>query len=77
MKNLMDDINPIHLSLKRKIKKEEEKIPELEKELKVLQEKYTGKISRIPKSDKKRQKECPNERINKRNKHEKSQNTKS
>ena len=53
----MDDINPIHLSLKRKIKKEEEKIPELEKELKVLQEKYAGKIGRIPKSDKKRQKD--------------------
>ena len=53
----MDDINPIHLSLKRKIKKEEEKIPELEKELKVLQEKYTEKIGRIPKSDKKRQKD--------------------
>ena len=53
----MDDINPIHLSLKRKIKKAEEKILELEKELKVLQEKYTGKIGRIPKSDKKRQKD--------------------
>ena len=74
----MDDINPIHLSLKRKIKKEEEKIPELEKELKTLQEKYTGKIGIIPKSDKKKTKrQCPNERINKRNKHEKSQNTKS
>ena len=33
----MDDINPIHLSLKRKIKKAKEKIPELEEDLKVLQ----------------------------------------
>lgn len=57
MKNLMDDINPIHLSLKRKIKKAEEKIPELEEKLKVLQEKYAGKIGRIPKTDKKRQKD--------------------
>ena len=43
MKNLMDDINPIHLSLKRKIKKAKEKIPELEEELKVLQEKIRWK----------------------------------
>ena len=40
----MDDINPIHLSLKRKIKKAKEKIPELEEELKVLQEKYAEKL---------------------------------
>ena len=53
----MDDINPIHLSLKRKIKKAKEKIPELEKELKELQEKYTGKVGRIQKTDKKRQKD--------------------
>ena len=59
----MDDINPIHLSLKRKIKKAKEKIPELEEELKVLQEKYAGKIGRIPKSDKKKTKrQCTNER---------------
>lgn len=57
MKNLMDDINPIHLSLKRKIKKAKEKIPELEKELKELQEKYKGKVGRIQKTDKKRQKD--------------------
>ena len=57
MKNLMDDINPIHLSLKRKIKKAEEKIPELEEKLKALQEKYAGKIGRIQKTDKKRQKD--------------------
>ena len=57
MKNLMDDINPIHLSLKRKIKKAEEKIPKLEQELKVLQEKYAGKVGKIPKTDKKRQKD--------------------
>lgn len=50
MKNLMDDINPIHLSLKRKIKKAEEKIPELEEKLKALQEKYAGKIGRIQKN---------------------------
>ena len=57
MKNLMDNINPIHLNLKRKIKKAEEKIPKLEEELKILQEKYKGKIGRIPKTDKKRQKD--------------------
>ena len=61
MKNLMDDINPIHLSLKRKIKKAKEKIPELEEELKVLQEKYAGKIGRIPKSDKKKDKKTMHE----------------
>ena len=57
MKNLMDDINPIHLSLKRRIKKAEEKIPKLEKELEVLKEKYAGKIGRPSKDDKKRQKD--------------------
>ena len=72
MKNLMDDINPIHLSLKRKIKKAEEKIPELEEKLKALQEKYAGKIGRIPKTDKKRQKDkAKMKELKKRNKQEK------
>lgn len=44
MKNLMDDINPINLSLKRKIKKVKERILELEEELKGLQEKYAEKL---------------------------------
>ena len=57
MKNLMDDINPIHLRLKRKIKKAEEKIPTLEEELNTLSEKYAGKVGRIPKTDKQRQKD--------------------
>ena len=52
----MDDINPIHLHLKRKIKKVKEKIHELEKELKTLQEKYKGKVGRIQKTDKKKTK---------------------
>ena len=43
MKNLIDDLNPIHSRLKRKIKKAKEKIPELEKELEELQAKYKGK----------------------------------
>ena len=43
-------LTPIHLSLKRKIKKAEEKIPELKEKLKALQEKYAGKIGRIPKN---------------------------
>ena len=51
----MNDINPIHLSLKRKIKKSRRKNTWIKKkELKALQEKYTGKIGRIPKSDKKK-----------------------
>lgn len=40
----MDDINPINLSLKRKIKKVKERILELEEELKGLQEKYAEKL---------------------------------
>lgn len=44
MKNLMDDINPINLSLKRKIKKVKERVLELEEELKGLQEKYAEKL---------------------------------
>ena len=70
-------LEDMHLHLKRKIKKAKEKIPELEKELKALEEKYTGKVGRIQKTDKKRQKDkSPNERIKKRNKQEKSRNTK-
>ena len=57
MKNLMDDLNPIHSRLKRKIKKaKEKKIPELKKELEELQAKYKGKKGRISKKDKKKTK---------------------
>lgn len=56
MKNLMDEINPIHTRLKRKIKNAQEKIEDLEEKLSVLKEKYQGKVGRIPKSDKKKNK---------------------
>ena len=56
----MKDINPIHSSLKRKIKKAEERIPKLEEELKGLQEKNTlEKLAEYQKPIKKDKKTKP------------------
>ena len=54
MKNLMDELTPIHNSLRSKIKTLKKEIPKLEKELKELEAEYKGVRGKPKEEDKKR-----------------------